>query len=169
MENLIDVTFFLADRQDTTVSFVERRNANVVAQVAHLPGVIAVEPYREVPIRIRKGPLERRVMLNAHPADADLSRIIDINLRPVVLPAGGLAISRYALASGVVMTAAELSAFAVRRRVARLDLVSVLKARDWAMRAVWIERIGVALLAVLIVGGWSGLLGRNRSQWILPR
>jgi putative ABC transport system permease protein len=95
MENLIDVTFFLADRQDATVSLVERRNASVVEDVAHLPGVVAVEPYREVPIRIRKGPLERRVMLNARPADADLSRIIDINLRPVVLPEGGLAISRW--------------------------------------------------------------------------
>jgi putative ABC transport system permease protein len=95
MENLIDVTFFLADRQDATVSLVERRNANAVEQVKHLPGVVAVEPYREVPIRIRKGPLERRVMLNARPADADLSRIIDINLRPVVLPEEGLAVSRW--------------------------------------------------------------------------
>ena len=91
--NLIDVTFFMADRQDATVSFVERRDADVVEQVAHLPGVIAVEPYREVPVRVRKGPLERRVMLNARPADADLSRIVDVDLRPVVLPEGGLAIS----------------------------------------------------------------------------
>jgi putative ABC transport system permease protein len=95
MESLIDVTFFLADRQDATVSFVERRNADVVEQVAHLPGVIAVEPYREVPIRIRKGPLERRVMLNARPVDADLSRVIDVDLRPASLPEGGLAISRW--------------------------------------------------------------------------
>lgn len=95
MENLIDVTFFMADRQDATVSFVERRNANVILQVAHLPGVIAVEPYREVPVRIRKGPLERRVMLNARPANADLSRVIDVNLRPVVLQEGGLAISSW--------------------------------------------------------------------------
>lgn len=95
MENLIDVTFFMADRQDATVSFVERRNANVIYQVAHLPGVIAVEPYREVPVRIRKGPLERRVMLNARPGDGDLSRIIDVDLRPVVLPEGGLAISSW--------------------------------------------------------------------------
>ena len=36
----------------------------------------------------------------------------------------------YALASGMVMAAALLSAFAVRRRVARLDLVGVLKTRD---------------------------------------
>src|SRR6266581_484555 len=95
MENLIDVTFFMADRQDATVSFVERRNANVIQQMAHLPGVIAVEPYREVPVRVRKGPLERRVMLNARPANADLSRVIDIDLRPVVLPEGGLAISSW--------------------------------------------------------------------------
>src|SRR6266571_5373259 len=95
MENLIDVTFFMADRQDATVSFVERRNANVIQQMAHLPGVISVEPYREVPVRVRKGPLERRVMLNARPANADLSRVIDIDLRPVVLPEGGLAISSW--------------------------------------------------------------------------
>ncbi|MCA1455448.1 ABC transporter permease [Bradyrhizobium sp. BRP22] len=95
MENLIDVTFFMAGRQDATVSFVERRNANVIYQVARLPGVVAVEPYREVPVRIRKGPLERRVMLNARPADADLNRIIDVDLRPVVLPEGGLAISSW--------------------------------------------------------------------------
>jgi putative ABC transport system permease protein len=95
MESLVDVTFFMADRQDATVNFVERRNANAVEQVSRLPGVIAVESYREVPIRIRKGPLERRVMLNARPADADLSRLIDVGLRPVVLPEGGLAISSW--------------------------------------------------------------------------
>lgn len=95
MESLIDVTFFMADRQDGTVRFVERRNAHAVGLVAHLPGVVAVEPYREVPIRIRKGPLERRVMLNARPADAVLSRVIDVNLRPVVLPEGSLAISSW--------------------------------------------------------------------------
>lgn len=36
----------------------------------------------------------------------------------------------YALASGLVMATALLSAFAVRERVRRLDLISVLKTRD---------------------------------------
>jgi putative ABC transport system permease protein len=95
MESLIDVTFFMADRQDATVSFVERRIGNAADQVRRLPGVVAVEPYREVPVRIRKGPLGRRVMLSGRPRDADLSRIIDVDLRPVVLPEGGLAISSW--------------------------------------------------------------------------
>ncbi|WP_445504391.1 ABC transporter permease [Microvirga sp. G4-2] len=93
MEQLIDVTYFMADRQDATVSFTEKRPRDVVYQVAGLPGVITAEPYREVPVRIRHRNVERRIMISGRPADADLSRIIDENLRPVVLPESGLAIS----------------------------------------------------------------------------
>ena len=45
VEDLINVTYFIADRHDATVSFVEKRTQNVVEQIAHLPGVLAVEPY----------------------------------------------------------------------------------------------------------------------------
>jgi putative ABC transport system permease protein len=93
MENLIDVTFFLADRQDATVSFTEKRSQDVLLQVARLPGVLAVEPYREVPVRIRNGSIERRIVVSGRPRNADLRRIIDIDLRPVLLPESGLAIS----------------------------------------------------------------------------
>jgi putative ABC transport system permease protein len=93
MENLIDVTYFLADRQDATVSFTEKRAQDVVLQVARLPGVLAVEPYREVPARIRNGHVERRIVISGRPRDADLRRIIDTDLRPVMLPESGLAIS----------------------------------------------------------------------------
>jgi putative ABC transport system permease protein len=95
MEALIDVTYFMADRQDATVSFVEKRPLEAMEEVARLPGVLAAEPYREVPVRIRNGPRERRVMINARPRGTDLSRIIDTDLRPVVLPESGLAISSW--------------------------------------------------------------------------
>ncbi|MGO4684596.1 FtsX-like permease family protein [Hyphomicrobium sp. 2TAF46] len=93
MEELINVTYFMADRQDATLSFVEKRSQDVVYQVTRLPGVLAVEPYREVPVRIRKGTVERRIIISGRPADADLRRIIDVDLHPVVLPESGLAIS----------------------------------------------------------------------------
>jgi putative ABC transport system permease protein len=93
MEQLIDVTYFLADRQDATIGFVEKRIENVVAQVNRLPGVLVAEPFREVPVRIRHGNVERRITISGRPADADLRRIIDVDLRPVVLPESGLAIS----------------------------------------------------------------------------
>lgn len=95
MEQLVEVQYFLADRQDATVSFVERRGQEVVGQVARLPGVLAAEPYREVPVRIRNANIERRILVTGRPPDADLSRIIDVDLRPVVLPESGLAISAW--------------------------------------------------------------------------
>ncbi len=93
IEQLIDVTYFLADRQDATVSFIEKRPLDVVNQMARLPGVLAAEPYREIPVRIRKGAVERRVMIAARSREADLSRIIDVDLRPVTPPESGVALS----------------------------------------------------------------------------
>lgn len=95
MEALIDVTYFMSDRQDATVNFVERRQLTVVDQIARLPGVLAAEPYRGVPVRIRRGNIERRVTISGRPENADLSRIIDIDLHPVVPPKVGLAISNW--------------------------------------------------------------------------
>src|SRR5215831_6504330 len=95
VEDLINVTYFIADRHDATVSFVEKRPQNVVEQIAHLPGVLSVEPYREVPVRIRHGSIERRVMISGRPRNADLQRIIDVDLRSVVLPENGLALSAW--------------------------------------------------------------------------
>jgi len=93
MESLIDVTYFMADRQDATVSLVEKRQQDVVRQMARLPGVFVAEPYREVPVRIRNGSVERRIVVSGRLRGADLNRIIDIVLQPVVLPESGLAIS----------------------------------------------------------------------------
>jgi len=95
VEDLINITYFIADRHDATVSFVERRPQNVVEQIAHLPGVLAVEPYREVPVRIRHGSVERRVLISGRSRDANLRRIIDAELRSVALPENGLAISAW--------------------------------------------------------------------------
>src|SRR6266508_4395984 len=61
--------------------------------MARLPGVLSAEPYREVPVRIRNGNVERRIIISGRQRNADLNRIIDIDLRPVVLPESGLAIS----------------------------------------------------------------------------
>jgi putative ABC transport system permease protein len=95
MDSLIDVTYFMADRQDATVSFTERRPLDAAREIARLPGVLAAEPKRSVPVRIRNGSVERRIMINSRPRDADLSRIIDVSLHPVELPEDGLAISSW--------------------------------------------------------------------------
>lgn len=95
IDQLVDVTYFMADRQDASIGFVNKQPAAVTIEVARLPGVLAVEPVREVPARIRAGNLERRVSISGRSVGADLNRIIDTELRPVILPESGLAISVY--------------------------------------------------------------------------
>jgi putative ABC transport system permease protein len=94
-EDLINVTFFLSDRQHASVKFIERRPQVALAEAARLPGVLAAEPYREVPVRIRHGGVERRAVISGRPYRADLRRVIDHDLRPVALPESGLAISAW--------------------------------------------------------------------------
>jgi putative ABC transport system permease protein len=94
-EDLINVTYFVSERQDASVSFVEKRPLNVVDQIARLPGVVTAEPYRELPVRIRNGSVERRILISGRPRDADLRRIIDVDLHATALPESGLAISAW--------------------------------------------------------------------------
>lgn len=93
MENLIDVTYFMADRQDATVSFLEKRSRDITLQMARLPGVLAAEPLRDVPVRIRYGSVQRRIVISGRQQTADLNRIINTDLQQVILPETGLAIS----------------------------------------------------------------------------
>ncbi|QFI68538.1 ABC transporter permease [Sinorhizobium alkalisoli] len=129
MEELIDVTYFMADRQDATISFAEKRPETVLFDVSRLPGVLAVEPYRQVPIRVRKGSRERRTLLSGRPAGADLSRIIDVDLRTVSLPEAGVAISAYLgrLLDARVGDIVEVDLLDGRRRTIQLTVAALVE------------------------------------------
>jgi putative ABC transport system permease protein len=92
-EFMIDVTYRRADRQDATISFVRERPFSALFDVTALPGVMAVEPYRSVPVRIRHGHVERRITITGKPPDTDLSRVLGPGLAPVRLPETGIALS----------------------------------------------------------------------------
>ncbi|MBD9498912.1 ABC transporter permease [Ensifer sp. ENS01] len=129
MEELVDVTYFMADRQDATISFAEKRPETVLFDVSRLPGVLAAEPYRQVPIRIRKGSLERRTLLSGRPPGAHLSRIIDIDLRTVSLPETGVAISAYLgrLLDARVGDTVEVDLLDGRRRTVELTVAALVE------------------------------------------
>jgi putative ABC transport system permease protein len=48
IEHLIDFSFFRADRMDAVVGFAVERPASALADVARLPGILTVEPVRNV-------------------------------------------------------------------------------------------------------------------------
>lgn len=93
VEFMVDVLYSQSDRQDATMSFAEERPPSVMSAVHGLPGVLAAEPFRSVAVKMRNGPRERRINIVGKPPGTDLSRVLDLDLRPVVLPETGVALS----------------------------------------------------------------------------
>ena len=93
MEAMITTQFSVAERQHTTVRFVEPLSAAAVHAVGRLPGVLHVEGRREVAVRLRSGPRHRTVVLAGIHPDAVLRRIVGRDERPIPVPAAGLLLS----------------------------------------------------------------------------
>jgi putative ABC transport system permease protein len=93
VDRLVSVQFHIVQREDATVVFQEPRPARARHEVAHLNGVLGVEPFREVPARLRFGHRSRRVAVLGLIPDAELRRPVDQQLRPVDLPPDGLVLN----------------------------------------------------------------------------
>lgn len=84
------IQFGTAQREDLTVIFNEARPGRVLADLRHIPGVLAVEPFRAVPARLVFRHRSRRVEITGVLPGADLRRIVDIDRRVARLPPEGL-------------------------------------------------------------------------------
>ena len=91
---LMDVQFNVAQRQDVMLTFAEPASAGAFHEIQHLPGVIAAEPLRSVPARLRFGHRSRQVAIMGLPSQAALYRVLDVvSVKPVTLPPEGLVVS----------------------------------------------------------------------------
>src|SRR6185312_1214897 len=90
VERLVSVQFHSIQREDVTIVFQEPRPGRVRHELTQLAGVLRIEPYREVPARLRLGHRSRRIAVLGLPPDAELRRPVDQRLRPVELPPDGL-------------------------------------------------------------------------------
>jgi putative ABC transport system permease protein len=93
MDLLINQQFFMAMRQDATLSFAEPRAGRAAHDIRHLPGVMDVEPMRTVPARLRGGRAERTVAITGLPAEPTLNRVVNRDGRGEQLPPEGLVLS----------------------------------------------------------------------------
>ena len=128
-EFMIDVTYHRSDRQDATISFVRERPLSALFDATSLPGVMAAEPYRSVPMRIRYGHVERRISITGKPPDTDLSRVLGPGLAPVRLPETGIALSD-ALAKilgAKVGDLVEVELLERNRRMVRLPVTGIIE------------------------------------------
>ncbi len=93
IDQLITTQFFISERQDVTVNYIEPRSSEAVHALARLPGVIAVEPSRSVATRIRSSHRERYLAINGISPDSRLRRVVDRNGQTVRVPPSGVVLS----------------------------------------------------------------------------
>jgi putative ABC transport system permease protein len=94
MDYLARSYFFDAQRQHVMIGLVEPQSTSVVHDVAHLPGVLAVEPMRVVGADLSVGPVTHRGALTGVAAGAVLQPIYDDRRHAEVpVPPGGLVLS----------------------------------------------------------------------------
>ncbi len=94
MDVMMDIQFNLAQRQDLALSFVEPVSAAGFHAVERLPGVVAAEPLRSVPARLRSANRSRQLAITGLPSRAQLNRVLDVGtLTQVTLPPEGLVVS----------------------------------------------------------------------------
>jgi len=94
IERLIETQFWIAERQDVTVQFVEPRSESARFALARLPGVVAVEPQRSVAARVRSGHRERYLAITGVPLDPRFKRIVDQDGRAIRMPPSGVVLSK---------------------------------------------------------------------------
>jgi putative ABC transport system permease protein len=91
---LIDVQFYMADRGDANVAFVNPVARSALYEIGRLPGVLRTEEVRSVPVRLRAGHHTYRTAVSGFPPEAQLRQLLDTDLRRVPLPPDGILLSR---------------------------------------------------------------------------
>lgn len=99
---IADVQFRQVVRDDVTVTFVEPRSGRVQSDLAHLPGVLRVEPFRAVPVRLSSGHRSHRGSILGLRPGGELRRIVDLDRNAATVPPDGMLLtSRLAEILGV--------------------------------------------------------------------
>ncbi|KAF0117026.1 MAG: hypothetical protein FD150_116 [Rhodobacteraceae bacterium] len=116
INRMIDITFFRSERHDAQIYFGAPEPQTAAFAAAHLPGVMMVEPFRQVSVRISHRAWSKKLAITGRPENPRLSRVLAPDLVPMQMPESGLLLS-------------EALADALRVRPGDLVTVEVLEGR----------------------------------------
>ncbi|WP_431266850.1 ABC transporter permease [Dankookia sp. P2] len=94
LASMVALQFDGIERGDAFVALTDPRPSRAVREIARLPGVLAAEGQRIVPVRMLAGHRAHLLGLTGLPRGSELQVPRDADLRPVELPPDGLAVSR---------------------------------------------------------------------------
>jgi putative ABC transport system permease protein len=90
---VLDFQWDIVQRQTVSMSLVEPGPSRALADFRSLPGVVLAEPFRATPVELVSGSRARRLSLIGMDAAGTLNRVVNADLRQLVLPPGGLVLS----------------------------------------------------------------------------
>ncbi len=93
MTHLMDVQYDITQREDVNISFVEARPTRAIEELKVLPGVLSVEPIRNVSVLLKYKHYKKRSSITGLINKPDLRRVIDDQLNPVNLPDHGIVLN----------------------------------------------------------------------------
>ncbi|MCC5826287.1 FtsX-like permease family protein [Alkalimonas sp.] len=95
LNTLLDIQYRHILRMDTQLMLSETSPERILAEIKAEPGVLAVEAFRMVPVRLHYQRTSYRTVLQGLEAKPQLRRLLDQELTPIELPAEGLVLTRY--------------------------------------------------------------------------
>ncbi|MBK9138538.1 MAG: FtsX-like permease family protein [Verrucomicrobia bacterium] len=93
VSQVLDFQWDIMERQDLSVGMIEPSSVSVVHELARLPGVVSVEPFRGAFVRLRNGHRHRQLGLQGQMPGGLHRRIIDANYRRIEPPTDGIVLS----------------------------------------------------------------------------
>ena len=93
IDEMMEQHFHRTDAYDVAINFVEPTNIGAVREIERMPGVLSVQPNRDISIRVRHGQLDERVRLVGVEPDGRLRRLLDDQDKFLGVPDRGLAVS----------------------------------------------------------------------------
>lgn len=93
-DRALDVSFSVLDRSDANVVFTHSLTQKSIIELAQVPGVIAVEPYRSVPVIFRHGRHHYQGGIEGLVDNPRLYRALDTSLQPIPLMPNGIVLSK---------------------------------------------------------------------------
>ncbi len=90
---LMDVQFGIIQRDDVTIAFNEPRSARTEYDLLHLPGVLTVEPFRIVSVKLRSGHRSYQLALTGLRPGSELRHLVDTKLNPIEIPIEGVVLT----------------------------------------------------------------------------
>ncbi|NMF84687.1 FtsX-like permease family protein [Nodosilinea sp. P-1105] len=92
-DQIMAVQFHTVQREDMTLTFTQPLSGRVRHDLAQLPGVLRVEPFRAVPVRFRYGHRTRLGSITGLSSPSTLRRLIDQDLQSVPIPDDGIVLT----------------------------------------------------------------------------